>query len=298
MHTATTRAAGCRIAIVAGIATIAFALGGCVHSRVLKQPVVEEPSRLGWSAGAPDGASLTLRQLIVTNNSGSWVEDALWDEYVLEISNGANAAIELRSLRLESAHLPPQAPLTSRVLLESATAKNMDALKGAGIVVGIGVVAPMALIATAGGGPGMSAGVVAATTYANFMAMGLLVGGSYMIAKSRIERYDRTYMDAELERRTIVLPTAVPTGSTVFGSAFFPVTPRPTALVLELHDGSVSRQLAIDLTPLETLDLVPLEEPIKAPKPKSPPKNAYAEGEVPPKHNPWACGRCSSRNED
>jgi hypothetical protein len=43
---------------------------------------------------------------------------------------------------------------------------------------------------------------------------------------------------------------------------------------------------------------VPLEKPIKAPKPKPPPKKVYAEGEVPPKHNPWACGRCSSRNED
>jgi len=301
MQSATTRTAGRRIATIAGIAFLPLALCGCVHSRVLRQPAAEEPSRLGWSVETPDGASLTLRQLIVTNNSGTWVEDALWDEYVVEIRNDGDVAIQLQSLRLESAHLPPQQPLASRELLETATAENMGVLKGAGIVVGVGVVAPLALVATAGGGAGMTAGTLAAAAVANLMVVGLIAGGTYVISKAAVQKKDRAYMDEELLRRSIVLPGSVPAGSSVSGSAFFPVTPQPTALVLELRDGGGTRELALDLTALESLDLVPKEKLGKQPRPKPPPKappKVYAEGEVPPKHNPWACGRCSSRNED
>ena len=80
MQTATTRAAGCRIAIAAGIATTLLALCGCAGSRVYREPLPDEPSRLGWTAGDRDGVDFTLRQLIVTNNAGTWVRDALWDE--------------------------------------------------------------------------------------------------------------------------------------------------------------------------------------------------------------------------
>jgi hypothetical protein len=298
MQSATTRTAGRRIATIAGIAFLPLALCGCVHSRVVRQPAAEEPSHLGWSVDAPDGASLTLRQLIVTNNSGTWVEDALWDEYVVEIRNDGDVAIQLQSLRLESAHLPPQQPLASRELLETATAENMGVLKGAGIVVGVGVVAPLALVATAGGGAGMTAGTLAAAAVANLMVVGLIAGGTYVISKAAVQNSDRNYMDDELARRAIMLPRTLPAGSTISGSAFFAVTPQPTALTLDLRDAGGTRQLVLDLTPLESLALVPLEKPIKAPKPKPPPKKVYAEGEVPPKHNPWACGRCSSRNED
>ena len=154
MQTATTRAAGCRIAIVAGIATITLALCGCAGSRVYREPLPDEPSRLGWTAGDRDGVDFTLHQLIVTNNAGTWVRDALWDEYVIEFHNGGDASVELAALRLDSLHLPPQQTLASREMLEAATAENMSALKGAGIVVGVGVGAPLALGATAGGGAG------------------------------------------------------------------------------------------------------------------------------------------------
>lgn len=300
MQTATTRAAGCRIAIVAGIATTILALCGCAGSRVYREPLPDEPSRLGWTAGDRDGGGVgfTLRQLIVTNNAGTWVRDALWDEYVIEFHNGGDASVELAALRLDSLHLPPQETLASREMLEAATAENMSALKGAGIVVGVGVVAPLALVATAGGGSGMTAGTLAAAAAANLMVVGLVVGGSYVLSKAVTEKNDRSYMDAELARRAIVLPRMLAPGSTLTGSAFFAVTPQPTALTLDLRDAGGTRQLVLDLAPLASLDLVPLEKPIKAPKPKPPPKKVYAEGEVPPKHDPRACGRCSSRNED
>lgn len=298
MQTAIVRAAGCRIAIVTGIAAIVLALGGCAGSRVYREPLPDEPSRLGWTAGDGDGVGFTLRQLIVTNNAGTWVRDALWDEYVIEFHNGSEVPVELAALRLDSLHLPPQEPLASRKLLEAATAENMSALKGAGIVVGVGVVAPLALVATAGGGSGMTAGTLAAAAAANLMVVGLIAGGTYVISKAATQKSDRSYMDDELARRAIVLPRTLAPGSTLSGSAFFAVTPRPTALTLELRDAGGTRQLVLDLTPLESLDLVPLEKPRKAPKPKPPPRKVYAEGEVPPKHNPWACGRCGTRNED
>lgn len=298
MQSATTRAAGCRFAIVAGIASIVLALCGCVSSRVYKEPLPDEPSRLGWTAGEPAGVSLTLRQLVVTNNAGTWVRDALWDEYVLAFHNGGDAAVELDALRLDSRHLPPQEPLASREMLEQATAENMGVLKGAGIVVGVGVVAPLALVATAGGGSGLTAGTLAAAAAANLMVVGLIAGGSYVISKAAVQKSDRDYMDGELARRAIVLPRTLAPGSTVSGSAFFAVTPQPTTLTLDLRDASGTRQLVLDLTPLESLDLVPLEKPLKAPRPKPPPEKARAQGEAPPRHDPWACGRCSSRNED
>lgn len=297
MQTATTRAAGRPVATIAGIAGMTLALCGCVSSRVYREPLPDEPSRLGWTVGDRDGASFSLRQLIVTNIAGTWVRDALWDEYVVEFHNGGDTPVELAALRLDSQHLPEQGPLASREMLEAATAQNMGVLKGAGIVVGVGVVAPLALVATAGGGTSMTAGTLAAAAAANLMVVGLIAGGSYVISKAAVQKSDRAYMDDELARRAIVLPRTLSAGATVSGSAFFAVTPQPTALTLMLRDAGGARELVLDLTPLASLDLVPLEKPIKAHKPKPPPK-VYAEGEVPPRHDPWACGRCSSRNED
>lgn len=289
MQAATARAAGLGALQRAAIAGAALALCGCVSSRVLREPAVAEPSRLGWTVAAPDGPSLTLRQLIVTNNAGTWVKDALWDEYAIEVHNPGATPLELQSLRLYSAHLPPQAPAASRELLEAATARNMGILEGAGILVGVGVVAPLALVATAGGGSSMAAGTLAAAAAANLMVVGLIAGGSYVISKAAVEKNDREYIDAELDRRAIALPGPLPAGATVTGSAFFAVTPQPTRLVLELRDARGPLTLELDLTPLEALDLVPKEDLVRpARRAKAPARP----GDKP--HNPWACARCGT----
>ena len=136
-------------------------LGGCASSRLLKNPKPPTVADVGWAATAPEGLTVEVHELIFRNSGGTWVRNANWDEYVLTITNSSAGAIEIQEIDLYSDRLPaPEASSTSRAQLDARSNRTLRAMKDAGIVAGVGIVGPSALIVA---GVGTSGGMLSAS---------------------------------------------------------------------------------------------------------------------------------------
>lgn len=239
-------------------------LGGCASSRLIKNPSPPTEADVGWSASAPEGLTVEVHQLIFRNSSGSWVRDAQWDEYVLTIKNDSQDTFELQSINLYSAKLAsPVESSTSREQLDAQSNSNLRTLKDVGIVAGVGIVAPSAMIVGAlgtGGGilSASTAGAAAATVGVIAIPVGLIGGTAYVISRHRRDREDRVLVQRILEERGFSVPLQIPPGEQVQKSAFFPVTPAPTRLVVNEMTGGKASEISVDLPALTRLHLKPL----------------------------------------
>jgi hypothetical protein len=239
-------------------------LGGCASSRLLKNPKPSTVADVGWAATAPDGLTVEVHQLIFRNSGGTWVRNANWDEYVLTITNGAADAIEIQEIDLYSDRLPaPEASSTSREQLDARSNRTLRAMKDAGIVAGVGIVGPSALIiAGIGTSGGMlsasSAGAAAAVVGTVAIPIGLIGG------RHRQDKKDRVLLDRRLTERGYGVPLQIAAQSQMTKSAFFPITPSPSRLVLNYSAGGEVRQVALELPDLAGLHM-------KTPAVKAPP---------------------------
>ncbi len=236
-------------------------LGACASSRLLQKPLPTKVPNLGWAASAPDGLNVEVDQLILRNGGGSWVRDANWDEYVLSIKSESQAPIEVQRFELYSEKLPvPEESSISREQLEVRTIHTLRALKDAGIVAGAGVVVPTALILSSVGASGgfMSASAGAAAVAAVGVVaipVGLIGGTVYVIKRRHRAREDQVLIERELMERGFRVPLQIAPGMQLRKSAFFPVTPAPTRLVVRYTVGGDSREISLDLPALAGLHL-------------------------------------------
>jgi hypothetical protein len=236
-------------------------LGGCASSRLLKNPKPPSVADVGWAATTPEGLTLEVHELIFRNSGGTWVRNANWDEYVLTITNGSADAIEIQEIDLYSDRLPaPEASSISREQLDTRSNRTLRTMKDAGIVAGVGIVGPSALIVagigTSGGVLSASgAGAAAATVGIFAIPVGLIGGTSYVISRHRQDKKDRVLLDRRLTERGYGVPLQIDAQSQMTKSAFFPITPSPSRLVLNYSIGGQVRQVALELPDLAGLHL-------------------------------------------
>ena len=243
-------------------------LGGCASSRVLKTPLPSPAPDLAWTANSPDGLSVEVDRLIVRGGAGSWVRKANWDEYVVTIKNASANPVEIQRIRLYSSELPaPEDSSVSREQLDARTSATMRAFKDAGIVAGVGVVAPAAMII---GSVGMSGGILSASAGAAAVAaagvvlipIGLIAGTGYVVSRHRRDNEDQALIDRHLAENGYTIPVVVPPDTQLRQSAFFPITPSPTQLGVSFLASGGAREVLVGLPGLEGLHL-------KAPRPKT-----------------------------
>jgi hypothetical protein len=145
------------LALVGALVPLTILLNGCASSRLIKNPPPATETDMGWAASSPEGITLDVHQLIFRDSGGSWVKKANWDEYVLTIKNDSQDAMEIQSFYLYSDKLPtPVESSTSREQLDARSNTALRALKDVGIIAGVGIVAPSAMIV---GAIGTSGGV-------------------------------------------------------------------------------------------------------------------------------------------
>jgi hypothetical protein len=250
----------CGLASIVGSLAVCLVLGGCaVKSRVLKEPLPTPVTDLKWTAAAPEGITLELDQVIVRNSGGSWVRDANWDEYVLMVRNDSGMPVEIKRFNLYSDKvLGAEASSTSREQLEARSSATLRGLKDAGIVAGAGVASAGVVVAIVGTGGTMVAGATAAAAVAGvFVLMPVALIGStvYVVKRHHRDRDDKVLIEHELVERGYSVPVELSPGVPSKKSAFFPITPAPTRLVLEYTAGGESRQLALELPALAGLHL-------------------------------------------
>jgi hypothetical protein len=264
---------GRRLFALAGALASLFALDGCASSRLLKNSQPPAETDVGWAASAPEGITLEVHQLIFRNSGGSWLKNANWDEYVLAIRNDSQAAIEVQSIYLYSDKLPaPVESSTSREQLDARSHTNLRALKDVGIVAGVGVVAPSAMIVgaigTSGGLLSASGGAAAAAVVGVVaIPVGLIGGTVYIINRHRRDAKDKLLIDRQLNERGYGVPLEILAQTQVTRSAFFPITPAPTHLVLNYSTHDEVRQISLELPELAGLHLK--AQPSKVARPVS-----------------------------
>jgi hypothetical protein len=250
----------CALVSIAGCLALSQLLGGCaIKSRVLPQPLPNQVADLRWTAASPQGLTLELDQVIVRNSGGSWVRDANRDEYVLTVSNDSAVPVEIDRFDLYSDKLPgPGESSTSREQLEARSSATLRGLKDVGIVAGAGVASVGVVVAIVGTGGTMltgAAAVAAATGVVVLMPVAMVGSTVYVVKRRHRDRKDKVLIDHRLTERAYAVPVELAPGMPSKQSAFFPITPAPSLLVLEYKAGGESRQLALDLPDLAGLHL-------------------------------------------
>ncbi len=251
-------------ALVGGLLMLGIALlDGCASSRLIKKPLPPTEGNVGWAASAR-GLTVEVHQLIFRNGGGSWVRDANWDEYVLTIKNDSQNIFALQGIKLYSDKLPaPVESSMSREQLDARSNSTLQALKDVGIVGGVGIVATSALIVagvgTSGGMLSASAtGAAAATIGVIAIPVGLIGGTAYVINRHHRDKEDKALIDRILEERGFAMPLQILPGVQVQRSAFFPVTPAPTRLVVSETTEGGAGEISVALPALARLHLKPL----------------------------------------
>jgi hypothetical protein len=262
-----------RLLALVGALVSLTALDGCASSRLIKNPPPPAATDVGWSATGPGGITLDVHQLIFRNSSGSWVKNANWDEYVLTVGNDSQDALEIQSIYLYSDKLPaPVESSTSREQLDARSHTALRALKDVGIVAGVGIVAPSAVIVgaigTSGGILSASGGAAAAAAVGIVaIPVGLIGGTVYIVNRHRRDKKDKLLIDQRLNERGYGVPVEILAQTQVTKSAFFPITPAPNRLVLNYSTLGEAREISVDLPELAGLHLK--AQPTKTPRPAS-----------------------------
>jgi hypothetical protein len=248
-------------AFAAGLLILIGALDGCALSRVLKNPRPPAVPDVGWAATTPEGLKLEVHELIFRNGGGSWVKNANWDEYVLTITNESPSPLEVQSIYLYSDKLPaPEVSSTSREQLDARSNKALRAMKDVGIVAGVGIVGPSALIVAGIGTSGgllsaSGAGAAAAAVGLVAIPVGLIGGTVYVINRHSRDKKDKVVVQHIIEERGFIVPLQIAAQDQATKSAFFPITPAPTRLVVNYSVAGEVREISVELPGLAGLHL-------------------------------------------
>lgn len=245
--------------LVGAFLALCCLLNACaVKSRLLPEPLPTEVSELGWAASAPDGLTLEVDQLILRNSGGSWIHDANWDEYVLTAKNDSQIAIVIDHLELYSDKLQaPAQSSTSREQLETQTSATLRTLKDVGVIAGAGLVPVGLTVAIVGTGGAFVTGAAAGAAVASIVMIpvALVAGTVYVVRRHHRANEDKVLIDHALIERGFSTPVAIASGIQLKKSAFFPVTPAPTRIVVQYAAGGMSRELSLDLPALAGLHM-------------------------------------------
>lgn len=174
--------------------------------------------------------SAALNYLIVENGPGSWVENALWDEYVLTLENLTGdplviervSLIDPRGVFIESEVDP--------VILEEKTRSLAQQYESIGMSIAIGQ-------AVSAAGVGMIFGPISSV---------------FGVTRKHYEQQEQADIRNEFNRRQFNM-VRLQGQQSMTRSAFFPVVPNPQALVIHYRGGNTPGIVEISLERLKGL---------------------------------------------
>lgn len=189
-------------------------LVGCGGGRYLANPSAP-PSDLGIEVMG-NNLRVHLVHIIVSNGAGSWVKDAPWHEYVVRIQTTEKsvniykaAIVDPTGVERPAGIHPVQLQKQSEMLLKHYKAEGVSA------AMNVGGMAASILTLTPFVGPAVS-----------LASMGVQRGGIYADTK------DRENIQAEFQKRRLPTPLSLSDKADVRGSIFFPMIPKPRALII------------------------------------------------------------------
>jgi len=189
-------------------------LVGCGGGRYLANPSAP-PSDLGIEV-MDNNLRVHLVHIIVSNGAGSWVKDAPWHEYVVRIQTTEKsvniykvAIVDPTGVERPAGIHPVQLQKQSEMLLKGYKAEGISmAMEVGGMATSVLTLIPFV-------GPA-----------ANLASMGVQQGDIYADVK------DRENIQAEFQKRRLPIPLSLSDKADVRGSIFFPMIPKPRALII------------------------------------------------------------------
>jgi hypothetical protein len=233
--------------------------------RLLKEPGADRVADYHWTAAAPDGLNVTVHTVLVRDSPGSWVRDADWDEYILTIKNSSSSGLQIERVQLYSQYLSAaQDSSLSRQQLEDRSRATLANVRDAAVVAGAGAVVVGTTMAVASAG---YVGAIAALPV-GFIAIPLVIGyeSEHTAIRRNRERQDNSLIQLTMLERGIHLPLDIPPGTEATRSAFFPLTPAPSRLLVGYRIDDEPHLLALELPALAQLHIKPGTTPREEPK--------------------------------
>ena len=208
------------------------------------------PTLLELTASNPP-LDLALRTTIVYNGPGSWKNDALWDEYVVQIRNRGENTVTLTGAVLADFAGAGVLPGDDPWVLEKESQTLEQRYERAGVAFARGSI-PHGLIAGASAVTATSGGIVAGSV-ATVAAASVIALPVYYVVVWRVNHTNKAAVNSEFTRRRLALPVTLAAGELRTGSLFFPMTPSPQSLTLRWSDGPAAGEVALALQPLQGL---------------------------------------------
>lgn len=250
-----------------GLLSLLF-LQGCVSARykLISEKKYEAPPTLEIAA-SDESLEVRIPHVIVFGAPGSWKEKALWDEYVVVLTNLGTEPIEVTEVILTTkwdpavtpGHDPWEVERVSKGNLSRYQEIGVEVVKGAGVAAVAYVGFAAYAVSEVSGGLIVSGSAGAAAGVGGVILLPVYYGYTLIKNHSNRKRCEEIFAERRLE-----LPVTIDPGASVQGSLFFPITPDPQLarwayLPAGSGDGAVA--LEVLLTPLAGLHLEESEEP-------------------------------------
>ncbi len=252
-------------------------LSGCVASKHKLAGKVTPPVRLDLGvvttlpagptdeAGKTSAVQVTLHSVIVYRGAGSWKRQAYWDEYVVSIANRGTTPFTVESASVTDFEDKSVAVGDDPWALEkqSRAWQSDIGARDIGAAVAIGAT-PFALygVALAGLWGGATTSVVV-----TFHLLPL-AAPAFIVASASIDENRKGQVEAEFERRRLVLPAAIAPDQVKQGSLFFRISPGPRRLTLRCSTDGRLQLVTLDLAPLAGLHLKTPAKHVTPPSPR------------------------------
>lgn len=206
------------------LSVLMVGLAGCAGARYISTPSNPPPSLELKASDA--NVEIALHYIIVPDGPGSWTKEAAWTEWRVTIKNASPFDVPISEMSL----------IDPRGVYVGSQYATISALESETVILGkaykdwfVGSAGATA-IATVGS----SAAAQAAISTGSMIP---IYGLSYLATLPSIlfpylEAKDREAVEAEFHRRQLPSPLKLSAGASVTGSVFFPIVPRPNALVI------------------------------------------------------------------
>lgn len=238
---------------------------GCVSRNYKPAPKNTPPPQVLNLALAQEPFEVGLNTLIAYNGPGSWIRDALWDEYVFTLRNPTSTSLTLSSFTLVDVlgtDLSPgsdPAKLEQESILLEMKYKEIDLtfVRFTAVVILVGSqAASMAIV----GALSLSGTLVAVAATAVIIPV--------LIGVRIYQGNKQAAMKREFHKRRISLPLTLAPEETITGSLFFPMAAGPRSLRVGWSSETASGELVLPLDFLKGLHLktpAPSDEPTVKP---------------------------------
>lgn len=194
----------------------------------------------------------TVHTIIFYEGPGSWKEKALWDEYLVSVTNTGPSPVVLEAAQLNHLGEYIQEPGNDPWELERTSEKYWDHYRETGVNLAKGSIGVAAL------------GVVYSASYVVYgvvdpvfvvVAPVAIVANAYNVKAA--DDINKQVIEDEFERRTLSFPVTIGPGEKIAGCLFFPQSPKPETLALTFGFGESEKRLEFNLadTPLAGLHI-------------------------------------------